>query len=131
MRVPTLLAALALAVGCGTSSSSKTFLHPEYAARRPAMLAMRIEGPVVAVAGDVAEAVKAALIARNYSVQIPGEPPGPGMGLVKVVFEAQDSKLTAVLTIFDPERNTLFRSEGAAKTPEKLAEVLLRMLPEK
>jgi len=130
MRVPTLLAVLALAAGCGTSSSAKTFLHPEYAARRPAMLAMRIEGPE-AVAGDVAEAVKAALIARNYSVQIPGEPPGPGMGLVKVVFETRDSKLTAVLTIFDPERNTLFRSEGAAKTPEKLAEVLLRMLPEK
>ena len=127
-------AVLLLAVGCAIPSAAKTFVHPDFARRRPATVALEVQGPADSAAA-VTEAVYEGLIAGNYSVQVPGESLPPGVGFVRVVYEAKGARLTGVLSMFDPKKQprweTLFRAEGSGTDAEELAASLLRQLPAK
>jgi len=134
MRTHQTLAVLVLVVGCGTSSAAKTFVHPEFASRRPAAVALQVKGPD-ADAPALTDAVYEGLIALNYSVQVPGELPGPGVGFVRVVYEKKGARFTGVLSMFDPKKQphweSLFRAEGSGTDPGDLAASLLGSLPAK
>ena len=80
LAVPVLLAVLA----CATPKSARTFVHPEFATRRPVTVALEVKAPE-ADAAAIRDAVNAGLIAKNYSVQVADEPMGREVGFVRVV----------------------------------------------
>lgn len=123
MRIAFLLIVL-LAAGCATRPAASAYVHPEFASRRPATVALEVDGPNARAVG---EAVYAALIARNYTVLAPGEPPGPVMGVARVVVGPG----SAELTIVDAGNTVVYRSSATADTPEKLAARLAADLPPK
>ena len=125
-----LLGLVLTAVACVEKAPPRVFVHPDYAARRPATMALDVQGPE-SVREAVAEAVYQALLAMDYTVQVPGEPPAPGMGLARVVINADTPKISAVLSIFNSREDRVFRSDGTEKTPKELAERLVRSLPSK
>ena len=130
MRIPPPLVVLALAAACASAPPPRAFVHPQFPARRPATVALTLEG-----GGDVSATLRAAvnrgLIEKDYSVLAPGEPPGPGMGEVIVTVTAGTPSIAAVILMRDDRKDRLYRAEARADTPEDLAERLLTLLPRK
>ncbi len=132
-RVAGVLASLGLAAACASPRWRETHeTVPDYAAARPVMIAIRVEGPE-ATASTLADALYRRLLALHYSPLAPGAVPSPETGFLRVRRQGTEILPEAVLRLEDPGGRVLFRSTvtGYRGDPEGLARALTLALPPK
>ena len=111
---------------CATSTPSDAFVHHEFTVRRPAMMALDAEGP-----GEFSDLMYSGLIALDYSVLAPGEPPGLTGGTARAKAFGDEASVRGTLVLFSPNGTRIYESRARARTVEDLAERLLAGLPRK
>ncbi len=91
-------------------------IHSQFDARRPAMIAVRIEAPP-AIAAELDEAIRRELIERNYSPLAPGAAPDQETGTLLVIATSE----RAEVAFSAPTGTVLYRMDTDADMEDPAA----------